>query len=41
MLAATSLAIFIVPVLYYIITKFAYGKEKLAEMEKNYKPDPV
>ena len=41
MLSATSLAIFIVPVLYYTITKFAYGKEKLAEMEKNYKPDPA
>ncbi|PLW91649.1 efflux RND transporter permease subunit, partial [Mucilaginibacter sp.] len=40
MLAATSLAIFIVPVLFYIITKMAYGKEKLAELEKNYKPDP-
>jgi multidrug efflux pump subunit AcrB len=40
MLAATSLAIFIVPVLYYIITKFSYGDAKLAEMEKNYKPDP-
>jgi len=40
MLAATSLAIFIVPVLYYVITKFAYGKEALAELEKNYKPDP-
>jgi HAE1 family hydrophobic/amphiphilic exporter-1 len=39
MLTATSLAIFIVPVLYYLITKFAYGKEKLAEMEKNYKPE--
>jgi len=26
-------------VLYYTITKFAYGKEKLAELEKNYKPD--
>ncbi|WP_179413669.1 efflux RND transporter permease subunit [Mucilaginibacter sp. E4BP6] len=39
MLAATSLAIFIVPVLYYTITKFAYGKEKLAELEKNYKPN--
>ena len=38
MLAATSLAIFIVPVLFYTITKFAYGKEKLAELEKNYKP---
>jgi hydrophobe/amphiphile efflux-1 (HAE1) family protein len=40
MLAATSLAIFIVPVLYYIITKFSYGDAKLAEMEKNFKPDP-
>nr|WP_294945111.1 multidrug efflux RND transporter permease subunit [uncultured Mucilaginibacter sp.] len=39
MLAATSLAIFIVPVLFYIITKFAYGKDKLAELEKNYNPD--
>ncbi|HTD98307.1 MAG TPA: multidrug efflux RND transporter permease subunit [Mucilaginibacter sp.] len=41
MLAATSLAIFIVPVLFFLITRFAYGKEKLAELEKNYKPDPV
>ncbi|HEY0245627.1 MAG TPA: multidrug efflux RND transporter permease subunit [Mucilaginibacter sp.] len=40
MLAATSLAIFIVPVLYYVITKVAYGKKGLAELEKNYKPDP-
>lgn len=40
MLAATSLAIFIVPVLFYLITKFSYGKEKLAELEKGYKPDP-
>jgi HAE1 family hydrophobic/amphiphilic exporter-1 len=39
MLAATSLAIFIVPVLFYVITMFAYGKEKLAELHKNYKPD--
>jgi hydrophobic/amphiphilic exporter-1 (mainly G- bacteria), HAE1 family len=39
MLAATSLAIFIVPVLFYLITRFAYGKEKLAELEKNYKPE--
>ncbi|MGY4538316.1 hydrophobe/amphiphile efflux-1 (HAE1) family protein [Mucilaginibacter sp. UYNi724] len=39
MLMATSLAIFIVPVLYYIITKFSYGDAKLAEMEKDYKPD--
>ncbi len=40
MLAATSLAIFIVPVLFYVITRFAYGNEKLAELEKSYKPDP-
>ncbi|HWD87295.1 MAG TPA: multidrug efflux RND transporter permease subunit [Mucilaginibacter sp.] len=40
MLAATSLAIFIVPVLFYVITRFAYGKEKLAELQQNYKPDP-
>lgn len=40
MLAATLLAIFIVPVLFYLITKLAYGKEKLAELERNYKPDP-
>ncbi|TDN40536.1 multidrug efflux RND transporter permease subunit [Hymenobacter sp. UV11] len=39
MLAATGLGIFIVPVLYVIITRFAYGKEKLAELEKNYQPD--
>ncbi|MDB5154266.1 MAG: transporter, partial [Mucilaginibacter sp.] len=39
MLAATSLAIFIVPVLFFLITRFAYGTEKLAELEKNYKPD--
>ena len=40
MLAATSLAIFIVPVLFYSITKLAYGKKKLAELEANYKADP-
>ena len=40
MLAATSLAIFFVPVLFYVITKFAYGKAKLAELQKNSKPDP-
>ncbi len=39
MLAATGMGIFIVPVLYVLITRFAYGKAKLAEMEKNYKPD--
>lgn len=40
MIAATSLAIFIVPVLFYLITKAAYGKEKLAELQKNYNPEP-
>ncbi|QKJ30894.1 multidrug efflux RND transporter permease subunit [Mucilaginibacter mali] len=39
MLGATSLAIFIVPVLFYLITKAAYGKKKLAELHENYKPD--
>ncbi|MES2276889.1 MAG: multidrug efflux RND transporter permease subunit [Bacteroidota bacterium] len=40
MLGATSLAIFIVPVLFYLITKVAYGKKKLEELHKNYQPDP-
>jgi len=39
MLAATSLAIFIVPVLFVLITRFAYGKKKLAELNANYKPE--
>lgn len=39
MLAATGMGIFIVPVLYVISTRFAYGKEKLAELEKNYQSD--
>ncbi|MCL5027859.1 MAG: multidrug efflux RND transporter permease subunit [Bacteroidetes bacterium] len=33
MLAATLLAIFIVPVMFVTITRFAYGKEKLDELE--------
>jgi len=32
-LAATLLGIFTVPVLYVLITKMAYGKKKLAELE--------
>jgi HAE1 family hydrophobic/amphiphilic exporter-1 len=40
MIAATFLAIFIVPVLYVLITKFAYGSKKLAEMQAGYKHDP-
>ncbi len=39
MLAATGLAIFIVPVLYVLITRFGYGKKKLAQLEANYRPD--
>ncbi|RYY23482.1 MAG: hydrophobe/amphiphile efflux-1 family RND transporter, partial [Sphingobacteriaceae bacterium] len=39
MVAATLLGIFLVPVLYVTITKFAYGKAKLEEMKANYKPD--
>ncbi len=33
MVAATSLAIFIVPVLYVLITRIAYGKKKLAALK--------
>jgi HAE1 family hydrophobic/amphiphilic exporter-1 len=33
MLAATMLAIFIVPVLFVVITKIAYGRKKLEELE--------
>ncbi len=39
MLAATLLAIFFVPVLYVTITKLAYGKKKLAEIQVNAKPE--
>ncbi len=44
MLAATSLAIFVVPVLYVAITKLAYGKKGLEKLRKkkeqpNEKPD--
>ncbi|HEY0611865.1 MAG TPA: efflux RND transporter permease subunit, partial [Chitinophaga sp.] len=36
MFTATFLAIFIVPVLFVIITRFAYGKEKLEKLRQNY-----
>ncbi|GAB3814729.1 multidrug efflux RND transporter permease subunit [Pontibacter rugosus] len=39
MLAATFLAIFVVPVLYVVITRLAYGKKGLAELRANYKPE--
>jgi HAE1 family hydrophobic/amphiphilic exporter-1 len=35
MIAASSLAIFIVPVLFVLITRFSYGKEKLAWLQAN------
>jgi HAE1 family hydrophobic/amphiphilic exporter-1 len=34
MLAATSLAIFIVPVLFVVITRLSYGKQKLAQLKE-------
>lgn len=39
MLAATFLAIFIVPVLYVVITRIAYGKKQLEALEANYQPE--
>jgi len=39
MLSATILALFVVPVLFVLITKVAYGKKRLAELEANYNPD--
>lgn len=39
MSVATLLGIFIIPVLFYVITKMAYGKKKLAELEANFDPE--
>lgn len=39
MLAATFLAIFIVPVLYVVITRISYGKKELEKLQQNYKPE--
>ncbi|KAA5543400.1 efflux RND transporter permease subunit [Adhaeribacter rhizoryzae] len=36
MLSATFLALFVVPVLFLVITRFAYGKKKLAELQELY-----
>jgi HAE1 family hydrophobic/amphiphilic exporter-1 len=33
MLAATSLAVFVVPVLYVVVTRLAYGAKKLAALQ--------
>ncbi|SEW23945.1 hydrophobic/amphiphilic exporter-1, HAE1 family [Chitinophaga sp. YR573] len=37
MFTATFLAIFVVPVLYVLVTRLAYGKDKLKAMQENYK----
>jgi HAE1 family hydrophobic/amphiphilic exporter-1 len=39
MLIATLFAIFIVPVLFVLITRLAYGKKKLAELAASYRPE--
>lgn len=39
MTVATILAIFIVPVLFVLITRIAYGKKRLAELAANYNPE--
>ncbi len=38
MLAATFIGIFMVPVLFVVITRIAYGKKKLAELKRKHKP---
>jgi len=38
MLAATFIGIFMVPVLFVVITRLAYGKKKLAELKRKHKP---
>jgi HAE1 family hydrophobic/amphiphilic exporter-1 len=39
MFAATLFAIFLVPVLFVLITRLAYGKKKLAELRTTYHPE--
>jgi HAE1 family hydrophobic/amphiphilic exporter-1 len=39
MIAASSLAIFVVPVLFVVIVKIAYGKKQLEYLKINKKPD--
>lgn len=41
MLAATSLAIFIVPVLFYVITRLSYGRKKLKELHDHPSTDQL
>jgi HAE1 family hydrophobic/amphiphilic exporter-1 len=39
MIAATFIGIFMVPVLFVVITRFAYGKKRLEELQKNFHPE--
>ena len=39
MIAATFIGIFMVPVLFVVITRLAYGSKKLEELQRNYNPD--
>ena len=39
MIAATFIGIFMVPVLFVTITRFAYGKKKLEELQKKFRPE--
>ncbi len=39
MLCATALGIFVIPVLFIIIIRLSYGKQKLAELQEKNKPD--
>jgi HAE1 family hydrophobic/amphiphilic exporter-1 len=39
MIAATFMGIFMVPVLFVTITRFAYGKKKLEELQKKFRPE--
>ncbi len=39
MLAATFIGIFMVPVLFVVITRLTYGKQKLADLQKNFREE--
>ena len=41
MLAATALGIFIIPVLFILIIRLTYGKQKLADLQAKYNSSPA
>ena len=41
MLAATALGVFIIPVLFILIIRLSYGKQKLADLQANYNSSPA